>query len=210
MIMHTVILTLNRRLEHGIIDGLMLFTGTSNGASGGITLGSNTDAPTTGTQTASNIIDLGITSGVPTSRQRWWRPRSWYRRRSAAMKLSLQSARLLGSAAPAFSSSSLALPTTARWLTGSYTVMWTWSCNRRRQPRHRRAALQRRHPSCRSGNRSCRDSFGLRFITVRHLLDLFGRGLGRPGPCRSDRRHHWRSVRLSRRYQRRQLKELAP
>lgn len=50
-----------------IIDGLMLFTGTSNGASGGITLGSNTDAPTTGTQTASNIIDIGITSGVPTS-----------------------------------------------------------------------------------------------------------------------------------------------
>ena len=50
-----------------IIDGLWLFTGTSNGATGGITAGSYTDSPTTGTQTASNIIDLGVTSGVPSS-----------------------------------------------------------------------------------------------------------------------------------------------
>jgi hypothetical protein len=50
-----------------IIDGDLLFTGTSNGASGGITLGSNTDAPTTGTQVLSNIVDLGVTSGVPSS-----------------------------------------------------------------------------------------------------------------------------------------------
>jgi hypothetical protein len=50
-----------------IIDGLMLFSGTSNGATGGITLGANTDAPTTGTQIASNILDLGVTSGVPSS-----------------------------------------------------------------------------------------------------------------------------------------------
>lgn len=50
-----------------ILDGLLTFTGTSNGATGGITSGAQTDAPTTGTQIASNIIDLGVTSGVPTS-----------------------------------------------------------------------------------------------------------------------------------------------
>ena len=49
-----------------IIDGNLLFTGTSKGASGGITSGSYTDAPTTGTQTASNIVDIGM-SGLPTS-----------------------------------------------------------------------------------------------------------------------------------------------
>lgn len=50
-----------------ILDGLLTFTGTSNGASGGITSGAYTDSPTTGTQAASNIIDLGVTSGVPSS-----------------------------------------------------------------------------------------------------------------------------------------------
>ena len=50
-----------------ILDGLLTFTGTSNGATGGITSGAQTDAPTTGTQAASNIIDLGVTSGVPSS-----------------------------------------------------------------------------------------------------------------------------------------------
>ncbi len=48
-----------------IIDGLQLFTGTSNGASGGITAGAYTDLPTTGTQAASNIIDYGINNGIP-------------------------------------------------------------------------------------------------------------------------------------------------
>ena len=50
-----------------ILDGLLLFTGTAQGATGGIQSGSYTDQPTTGTQAASNIIDLGVTSGVPTS-----------------------------------------------------------------------------------------------------------------------------------------------
>ena len=50
-----------------ILDNLLMFTGTSNGASAGITSGANTDKPTTGTQTASNILDLGVTSGVPSS-----------------------------------------------------------------------------------------------------------------------------------------------
>lgn len=50
-----------------ILDNLLTFTGTSNGATGGIQSGPQTDAPTTGTQDASNVIDLGITLGVPTS-----------------------------------------------------------------------------------------------------------------------------------------------
>lgn len=50
-----------------ILDGLLLFTGTSNGASGGVTASAYTDAPTTGTQILSNIVDLGVTSGVPSS-----------------------------------------------------------------------------------------------------------------------------------------------
>jgi hypothetical protein len=48
-----------------IIDNYQLFTGTSNGAVGGITASANTDLPTTGTQAASNIIDYGILSGIP-------------------------------------------------------------------------------------------------------------------------------------------------
>ena len=48
-----------------IIDGFLLFTGTSNGASSGITAGANTDLPTTGTQAASNVIDLGVVLGIP-------------------------------------------------------------------------------------------------------------------------------------------------
>jgi hypothetical protein len=39
-----------------ILDGLLQFCGTSNGATGGITAGANTDLPTTGTQVASNIL----------------------------------------------------------------------------------------------------------------------------------------------------------
>lgn len=49
-----------------ILDNLLTFTGTSNGATGGITSGAQTDLPTTGTQVASNIIDLGL-AGLPTS-----------------------------------------------------------------------------------------------------------------------------------------------
>ncbi len=47
-----------------ILDNLLMFTGTSNGATGGISLGANTDRPTTGTQTSSNNIDLHM-AGIP-------------------------------------------------------------------------------------------------------------------------------------------------
>jgi len=50
-----------------ILDGLLMFTGTAQGATAGITSGAETDAPTTGTQVASNILDLGVTSGIPSS-----------------------------------------------------------------------------------------------------------------------------------------------
>jgi len=50
-----------------ILDNLLTFTGTSNGASAGITSSAYADAPTTGTQAASNVVDLGVASGVPSS-----------------------------------------------------------------------------------------------------------------------------------------------
>ena len=50
-----------------IIDGLLLLTGTSNGATATIAGSAYTDSPTTGTQASSNVIDLGVTSGVPAS-----------------------------------------------------------------------------------------------------------------------------------------------
>lgn len=50
-----------------ILDALLTFTGSGNGATGGIVLGQWVDAPTTGTQQASNIIDLGVIDGIPTS-----------------------------------------------------------------------------------------------------------------------------------------------
>lgn len=50
-----------------ILDGYLLFTGTSNGNSSAPASGSATDAPTTGTQQSANIVDLGVTSGIPSS-----------------------------------------------------------------------------------------------------------------------------------------------
>ena len=50
-----------------ILDNHLMFTGTSNGSTGGITSSALYDAPTTGTQVASNIIDLGVINGLPTS-----------------------------------------------------------------------------------------------------------------------------------------------
>lgn len=46
-----------------ILDALLTFTG----GSGGIAATATTDSPTTGTQAATNIIDLGVSSGIPSS-----------------------------------------------------------------------------------------------------------------------------------------------
>ena len=50
-----------------ILDALLTFTGTIWGATAGIQSGQFTDLPTTGTQDCSNIIDLGVALGIPTS-----------------------------------------------------------------------------------------------------------------------------------------------
>jgi hypothetical protein len=47
-----------------ILDNLLMFTGTSNGATAGVTAGPNTDLPTTGAQVSSNVIDLHML-GIP-------------------------------------------------------------------------------------------------------------------------------------------------
>lgn len=51
-----------------ILDALLTFTGTGNGASGAPASGQWTDAPTTGaTQKSANVIDLGVINGIPSS-----------------------------------------------------------------------------------------------------------------------------------------------
>ena len=50
-----------------ILDSLLIFTGTGNGSTAGITSTQWTDAPTTGTQDASTILDLGVSGGLPAS-----------------------------------------------------------------------------------------------------------------------------------------------
>ncbi len=50
-----------------ILDSNLIFTGTGKGATGTIADGTWTDAPTTGTQYSSNVLDLGVTSGIPSS-----------------------------------------------------------------------------------------------------------------------------------------------
>jgi hypothetical protein len=47
-----------------ILDNLLMFTGRSNGTTTGISLGPQTDAPTTGAQPSTNIIDLHM-AGIP-------------------------------------------------------------------------------------------------------------------------------------------------
>jgi len=47
-----------------ILDGKLLFTGTSNGSTGGIGSGTYTDLPTSGTVYSANVVDLGL-SGLP-------------------------------------------------------------------------------------------------------------------------------------------------
>lgn len=105
-----------------ILDGSFMFTGTYQGATGGIQSGQWTDAPTTGTQDCSNIVDIGEKSGVPTSANGGGardlgtgNPDIWLFAEVVAafatgtdLTLELQGAPDNGSGAP-----------------GAYTVMWT-------------------------------------------------------------------------------------
>ena len=74
-----------------ILDNQLMFTGTSNGATAGITSGLYTDAPTTGTQNSSNIIDLHIAAAS------LWAP---VLAAGTSLQVGLQGAPDNGSAAP--------------------------------------------------------------------------------------------------------------
>ena len=105
-----------------ILDGLLTFTGTSNGATGGITSGAQTDAPTTGTQAASNIIDLGVASGVPSSANG-----GGARDIGAGDDPSLKLSAIVGTAFTVGTSLQLQLqgaPDNGSGAPGSYTTMW--------------------------------------------------------------------------------------
>lgn len=107
-----------------ILDGLLTFTGTSNGATGGITAGAQTDLPTTGTQAASNIIDLGL-SGLPTSANG-----GGARDLGVGDDPSLKLSALVTTAITGGTSLQLQLqgaPDNGSGAPGSYTTMWTSS-----------------------------------------------------------------------------------
>lgn len=106
-----------------ILDNLLTFTGTSNGATGGITSGAQTDAPTTGTQAASNIIDLGVISGVPLSANG-----GGARDLGVGDRPSLKLSALVTTAFTGGTSLGLQLqgaPDNGSGSPGSYTTMWT-------------------------------------------------------------------------------------
>lgn len=103
-----------------ILDNYLTFTGTSNGAAGGITSGAQTDAPTTGTQVASNIIDLGL-SGLPASA-------SGGGARDIGNGVDLKLSAIVITALTGGTSLQLELsgaPDNGSGAPGSYTVMWT-------------------------------------------------------------------------------------
>ena len=177
-----------------IIDGLMLFTGTSNGASGGITLQAYTDAPTTGTQTASNIIDIGITSGAfPHLSQRSRRQRSRIGD-DPSMKL-VATCPIAWVGGTSVQVEFAGAPDNGSGGQGSYTVMWLG-------PVIAVANLVIGAQLCNVDiPRVVWEQVLPRFLRMRFIsvgtLDLFGGGLDRPELAVPDRRHHWRSVRLS-------------
>lgn len=106
-----------------ILDALLTFTGTGMGASGGIASGQWTDAPTTGTQVSSNVIDLGITNGIPTSANG-----GGGRDIGIGDDPSLKLSALCTTAFTSGTSLQLVLsgaPDNGSGAPGSYTVMWT-------------------------------------------------------------------------------------
>lgn len=107
-----------------ILDGLLTFTGTSNGAASGITSGPQTDSPTTGTQVASNIIDLGVISGIPASAVNGGGARDLGVGDDPSLKLSvIATAALTGGTSLQIDLSGA--PDAGSNTPGTYTVMWT-------------------------------------------------------------------------------------
>lgn len=107
-----------------ILDGLLTFSGTSNGASTAPASGAQTDAPTAGTQIAANIIDLGVINGIPASAVNGGGARDLGVGDDPSLKLSV-----IATAAFA-SGTSLQLdlagaPDAGSNTPGTYTVMWT-------------------------------------------------------------------------------------
>jgi len=107
-----------------ILDNLLTFTGTSNGATGGITSGAQTDAPTTGTQVASNIIDIGVLNGLPVTAVNGGGARDLGIGDDPMLKLSV----IVGTAFASGTSLQLVLagaPDAGSNTPGTYTTMWT-------------------------------------------------------------------------------------
>ena len=107
-----------------ILDGFLLFTGTSNGATSTIADGPNTDAPTTGTQNSSNIVDIGVKNGIPATAVGGGGPRDLGIGDDPAMKLFVQ-------VITAFTGGTdltvqlAGAPDAGSNAPGSYTTMWT-------------------------------------------------------------------------------------
>lgn len=106
-----------------IRDGYLTFTGTSNGASGGISSGLYTDLPTTGTQIASNVIDIGVTSGIPATAVNGGGARDLGVGDKPSMKLSIICETAFNNSATLQLELSGA-PDAGSNTPGSYTVMW--------------------------------------------------------------------------------------
>jgi hypothetical protein len=100
-----------------ILDKLLTFSGGLGGA------GDNLDSPTTGTQVASNIIDLGVTSGVPSSANG-----GGARDIGAGDNPSLELSAIVTTAFASGTSLQLVLagaPDNGSGAPGAYTTMWT-------------------------------------------------------------------------------------
>lgn len=110
-----------------VLDGLLTFTGTSQGASGGIASGAQTDAPTTGTQDCSNILDLGVLNGLPASAVNGGGARDLGIGDNPALKLSILAvvAFVYASGGGTTYFELQGAPDAGSNTPGSWTVMWT-------------------------------------------------------------------------------------
>lgn len=105
-----------------ILDNYLMFTGTSNGATAGVTSGANTDAPTTGTQVSSNVIDLGL-NGIPLPAQGGG-ARDIGVGDNPAMKVLIVVTTAMG-AGTSLQVNLQGAPDNLSGLPGSYTTMWS-------------------------------------------------------------------------------------
>lgn len=107
-----------------IIDGLLLFTGTTNGGSAGISVaGTNYDLPTTGTQNSTNLLDIGVLNGLPASAVGGGGARDLGIGDDPAMKLLVQVVTTFGGGTDLYPLLAGA-PDAGSNTPGSYTTMW--------------------------------------------------------------------------------------